>query len=538
MMAFNESVKTQLSKLKTSLSEIKTGYFKGNRITKTASILISDIDKVLADGDITIDIARKLRETLQEPINAKQVESQKKYTEVSKAFASFKLLVSEEEQRIEIELETKITLSQEINQLSAQLPDKPISIDPRAQTVTVMRAESSEISSLAEFSLSDLSTIKLDLTAKIKAIAELKQNLIEHQDIEYIMVKGSPYTITRTNEAGKPVVEIKPRIDTNNLKKINELLDATKQTIVEKYSLLSRAEIEAPSKRVRIEPSPALSDALVEARKLWQENQLKALKAEIIGKISANAEIDTLITSDDFFKIIKHDDGEVSFKSMTTDATSQLNSAPKELLEKLNIALDDIIQQKQDLSTTSERQYRDDKVEAILESYAKQHPNMKICTTITSNMDELLKEDIIKTVTDPLAEGETLFIPELTGTSELDSHFVLNIVTKDSSNNISIKQYDPLHGIEGEFDKFPPLQARGTNVDCGPLICAAASQIILDGHITNPNVNIDDLRAEHTEILATGAEATKPTKTALGPHTAKLHEQKRAEEKGIKTHTI
>ena len=531
-MAFNESVRTQLSNLKTSLGEIKTGFLKGTRITKTASTLISEIDKVLApDGDITIDKALKLRETLQEQINAKQVKSQKKYTEVSKAFESFELLVNEEEQRIK--LEEKITLSQEINQLSAQLPNNPISIDPRAQTVTVMRAESREISYLAEFSLSDLSTIKLDLTAKIKAIAELKQNLIEHQDIEYLMVNGSPYTITRTNEAGKPVVEIKPRIDTNNLEKINELLDATKQTIVEKYSLLSKEEIEAPSKRPRIEPSPSL----VEARKLWQQNQLKELKTEIIGKIIANAEIDTLQVADDFFTIIKHDDGEVSFTSMTTNATSQLNSAPKELLENLNIALDDIIQKKQDISTTSERQYRDDKVEAILESYAKQHPNMKICTTITSGMYELLKEDIIKTVTDPLAEGQTLFIPELTGTSELDSHFVLNIVTKDSSNNISIKQYDPLHGIEGEFDKFPPLQARGTNVDCGPLICEAALQIISHGEIRNPNVNIEALRAGHTEILAAGAEATKPTKTALGPHTERLHEQQQQTE-GIKTYTI
>ena len=304
-MAFNESVRTQLSDLKTSLGEIKTSFLKRKRITKTASKLISEIDKVLApDGDITIDKALKLRETLQEPINAKQVESPKKYTEVSKAFESFELLVSEEEQRIKIELEEKITLSKEINQLSAQLPNNPISIDPRAQTVTVMRAESREKSSLAEFSLSDLSTIKLDLTAKIKAIAELKQNLIEHQDIKYLMVKGSPYTITRTNEAGKPVVEIEPRIDTNNLEKINELLDATKQTIVEKYSLLSRAEIKEPSKRPRIKPSPSL----VEARKLWQQNQLKELKTEIIGKISANAEIDTLQVADDFFTIIKHDD--------------------------------------------------------------------------------------------------------------------------------------------------------------------------------------------------------------------------------------
>ena len=504
-------------------------------------MLISKIDKVLADGEITIDIALKLRETIQEPIKAKQVESPEKYKEVFKVFEGFKLLVSKEEQREKqqeeqreeqrIELEEKITLSKEINQLSAQLPNNPISIDLRAQTVTVIHAESNEKSSLAEFSLSDLSTKKLDLTAKITAIAELKQNLIEHQDIKYLMVKGSLYTITRTNEAGKPVVEIKPRIDTNNLEKINELLDATKQTIVEKYSLLSRAEIEAPFKRVRIEPS----SALVAARKLWQENQLKA---EIIGKISANAEIDTLVTSDDFFKIIKHDD-EVSFTSMTTDTTSQLNSAPKKLLEKLNSALDTVIKQKQDISTTSERQYRDDKVEAVLESYAEENTHIKICKPITSGMDEDFKKIIINPYTDSLAEGKTLFIPELTGTSELDSHFVLNIVTKDSSNNISIKQYDPLHGIEGEFDKFPPLQARGTNVDCGPLICEAALQIILDGQITNPNVNIDDLRAEHTKILAAGAEATKPTKTALGPHTAKLHEQqKRAEEKGIKTYTI
>ena len=62
-------------------------------------MLISKIDKVLADGEITIDIALKLRETIQEPIKAKQVESPEKYKEVFKVFEGFKLLVSKEEQR-------------------------------------------------------------------------------------------------------------------------------------------------------------------------------------------------------------------------------------------------------------------------------------------------------------------------------------------------------------------------------------------------------------------------------------------------------
>ncbi|MBT5828284.1 MAG: hypothetical protein HOH73_05360 [Alphaproteobacteria bacterium] len=60
---------------------------------------------------------------------------------------------------------------------------------------------------------------------------EIKKKLIEHRDIEFLMVNNTRYSITHLKEGDKPIVNIRPKIDLQNPTLMQQLLDAVNKKI-------------------------------------------------------------------------------------------------------------------------------------------------------------------------------------------------------------------------------------------------------------------------------------------------------------------
>ena len=62
-------------------------------------------------------------------------------------------------------------------------------------------------------------------------IGEIKKKLIEHRDITFLKVNNTKYSIMHLKKDGKPIVNIKPKIDLQNLTLMQQFLDAVNKKI-------------------------------------------------------------------------------------------------------------------------------------------------------------------------------------------------------------------------------------------------------------------------------------------------------------------